>query len=100
MPFSLGSPHVVARTAKSDPCVYFDFVVLGGNRPGAPPGGTSLARVVRVVASGYAESDRAHALEELERSLPPYVALLRLARENRPPQSWYEEADEPFWISE
>jgi hypothetical protein len=96
VPYSLNSPQVVARTAKSDPCVYFDFVVLGGNRPGAPAGGSSSARVVRVVASGFAESDRAQALEELERTLPSYVTLLRLAQENRPPQSWYEEAAEPF----
>lgn len=96
MAFALNPPRVVARTAKSDPCVYFDLIVFGENRPGVPPGGSSLARVIRVVASGCAESDRAHALEELERSLPSYVALLRLARGNRPPQSWYEEADEPF----
>ncbi len=96
MPPALNSPQVVVRTANSDPYVYFDFVVLGRNRPGAPAGGSSSARVVRVVASGYAESDRAQALKELERSLPSYAALLRLARENRPPQSWYEEAAEPF----
>jgi hypothetical protein len=96
VPFATNSPSVVTQTSQSNPCVYFDFVVLGGNRPGALPGSSSSARVVRVIASGYAESDRAHALEELERAFPPYGDLLRLARENRPPQSWYEEADEPF----
>lgn len=60
---------------------------------GSPAGSSGLKRatIARVSPIGPDEPDRRAAIRELEAALPPIDRLLAWARENRPPQSWYDE---------